>query len=111
MYHNSRFKNEATKRGLVIEYDPRIGWSITSPSEQLIDFCIAHSLEDIQISRDDLTAFFTGGITGGKSGRMTAPRRTSNYRRYVCPGCGNIARTTKDMTLICGDCMEEMILS
>ena len=112
-YHNSRFKNEATKRGLCIGYDSRIGWSITSPSEQLLDFCIGNSLEDIQIARDDLSGFFSGGISGGKSTvrGITRTGRTSNYRRYVCPTCGNIARTTKDMHLICGGCMEEMVFS
>ena len=112
-YHNKRFRDEAVKRGLRIDYDKRIGWSITSPTEQLMDFCISHGLEDIQIARDDFYGFFTGGIEGGKS-RGTAPiRRTggSNYRRYVCPSCGNIARTTKDMKLLCGECMELMLLS
>lgn len=53
-YHNKRFRQEAEKRALHIDYDSRIGWSVTSPTEELIDFCIAHSLEDIQIARDDL---------------------------------------------------------
>ena len=31
-----------------------------------------------------------------------------HYRRYVCPVCGMIARTTKDAHLICGDCLAPM---
>lgn len=104
-YHNSRFKAEAEKRGLIIEYDSRIGHPITYPSENLLSFCIENNLEDIQISRDDFSGFFTGGKSA--TGR-TAKRTNNNYRRYVCPICGSIARTTKDMILICGTCMEHM---
>ncbi len=52
-YHNKRFKIEAEKRGLVIEYDSRIGWSVTSPSEVLIDLIIACGFDDIHIGRND----------------------------------------------------------
>ncbi len=38
-YHNKRFKEEAEKRGLLIDYDPKIGWSITQPSPALKSFC------------------------------------------------------------------------
>ena len=111
-YHNSRFKSEAERRGLIIEYNPRIGHSITSPSEDLIAFCIDNDLENIQISRNDFYGFFTGGAAGGKSVTGSPPKRTgNNSRRYVCPVCGSIARTTKDMLLICGTCMEQMLLS
>lgn len=110
-YHNKRFKQEAEQRGLRIDYDSRIGFSITSPSEQLLDFCIENSLTDIQIGRNDAQSFYRGGVPGRKS--ATGIQRTggSNYRRYICPVCGNIARTTKDMLLICGSCAEAMILS
>lgn len=37
-YHNKRFKQEAEKRGLIIEYDKRIGWSITSLQEETKKF-------------------------------------------------------------------------
>lgn len=30
-YHNKRFKAEAERRGLLIGYDSRIGWSVTKP--------------------------------------------------------------------------------
>lgn len=85
-YHNKRFRDEAVKRGLCIGYDKRIGWSATSPTERLLEFCIANSLEDIQIARDDMASFFLGGISGGLSGRCPV-RRTggSNYRRYCVP--------------------------
>ncbi|MCD7833979.1 MAG: hypothetical protein LUH00_08325 [Lachnospiraceae bacterium] len=111
-YHNKRFRDEAVKRDLCIDYDSRIGYSITSPTEQLLDFCVSNGLEDILIARDDLYGMYHGGMRGGKSRPIgTGTTRGSNYRRYVCPKCGNIARTTKDMKLICGDCMEIMLIS
>lgn len=32
-YHNKHFKEEAEKRGLLIEHDDKYGWTITSPAE------------------------------------------------------------------------------
>ncbi len=111
-YHNKRFRDEATKRDLDIEYDSRIGFSITSPTENLINFCIDNGLEDIQMGRNDLYGMYHGGMNGGQSHTTGTGRKTgSNYRRYVCPTCGNIARTTKDMILICGTCSQVMALS
>ena len=37
-YHNRRFKIEAEKRGLIIEKEDVVGWSVTSPSAGLIEF-------------------------------------------------------------------------
>lgn len=112
-YHNKRFKAEAEKRGLIIDYDNRIGWSITNPSEDLLDVIITYGFEDIQIGRNEFSSFFIGGIGGGsRSGNdgATAPiRKKSNSIKMVCPCCGNIARVTKQTNLICGDCMEHMI--
>lgn len=106
-YHNKRFKAEAEKRGLQIDYDSRIGWSITSPTENLLDFCIENNLQDILISRDDLTGF-SPSITRGTG--AASPVRTSSYRKHICPCCKSTARTTKDMKLICGECNVPMTM-
>lgn len=42
----------------------------------------------------------------GSAPAITATR--NNSRRFVCPKCGMIARTTRVARLICGDCMEVM---
>lgn len=39
-YHNKRFRDAAVSRDLQISYDSRIGWSITEPTEALIDFIV-----------------------------------------------------------------------
>lgn len=112
-YHNKRFKAEAEARGLVIDYDSRIGWSITSPSEELLDFIITYGFEDILIGRNEFTSFI-GGIGAGGNGGTTTPttpkiKKKGNSIKMICPCCGAIARVTKTTNLICGDCMEHMI--
>ena len=31
--------------------------------------------------------------------------------KYICPKCGNSCRATKVINLICGDCMEKMVVA
>lgn len=107
-YHNKRFKAEAEQRGLQIDYDSRIGWSLTSPTEDLLNFCIENGLTDILIARNDLIGF-NPAITRGKGTASTT--RRSSYRKHICPKCLSTARTTKDMKLICGECNEVMIMT
>ena len=52
-YHNRKFKAAAEACDLHIDYDERIGWSVTSPTEALIDFIIEEGWEDICMSRED----------------------------------------------------------
>lgn len=33
-----------------------------------------------------------------------------NVRKYQCPKCGNSVRATKEVNIICGDCMIKMEL-
>lgn len=102
-YHNKRFKEQAEQRGLIIEYDKRIGYSITSPSEELIAFVNEMGWSDIDLSRksEDLLSF------GGSSGRTTKP---SSTRKYICPCCHNSVRATKFVNIACLDCDEIMII-
>lgn len=110
-YHNSRFRKEAEARGLQIGYDPRIGWSITEPTENLIDFIVACGFEDIRIGRNDVEGFLSGG--GAKAGNGVPGTGTkikkSNSIKWICPGCGAIVRSTKFVNIMCGDCGEHFI--
>lgn len=66
-YHNKRFKAEAEKRGLKIEYNSRIGWSITRPTEELLDFIIENNFTDILLGRNDVVSYTPGiGVKGGQ---------------------------------------------
>lgn len=108
-YHSKKFKLEAEKHGLHIEYDSRIGWSLTEPTEELIEWVIENGFEDFRLGRNEFQEMIVGIGTGGKS--ITPPKfpKKSNSIKMICPCCGNIARVTKTTNLICGDCIEQMI--
>ena len=40
VYHNRRFKEQAEAHGLTVDHHEKYGWTITSPSEELLDFRI-----------------------------------------------------------------------
>ena len=103
-YHSKKFKTEAEKHGLHIEYDKRIGWSLTEPTEELIEWVIENGFEDFRLGRNEFQEII------GKSGGMKPkfPKK-SNSIKMICPRCENIARVTKTTNLICGDCLQKMI--
>lgn len=114
-YHNRKFKEEAEKHMIQIDKHDKYGWTLTSPTEELLDYIILQGWDGIEICRNlGLQGF--GGISGGKTaGKPGAPTGTakikpkgSNSRKHTCPVCGRIARTTTDFPLICGICHEEM---
>ena len=101
-------KLEAEKHGLHIEYDSRIGWSLTEPTEELIEWVIENGFEDFRLGRNEFQEMIIG--TGGKSsGTASKFPKKSNSIKMICPCCGNIARVTKTTNLICGDCLQKMI--
>lgn len=112
VYHNRKFKEEAERRGLVIEHHEKYGWTITHPSERLLEWIIETGWTEIDMER----GFSLGGVggTGGKDGKgMDVPgaptKRPSSTRKYHCPKCGMSVRATKTVNIICGDCNETMI--
>lgn len=111
-YHNKRFKKEAEARGLNIEHYGSYGWTVTSPTEELIEFCIDCGFEDIQCGRNEFTglAIGIGGKTGNPGGKKTpgAPKK-GNSIKWVCPCCGAIVRSTKVLNIVCGDCNEPFV--
>lgn len=115
-YHNRRFKEEAEKHMIQIDKHDKYGWTITTPTEELLDYIILQGWEQIEMSHE----IFFGGFTGVGGGKATGKPTTgtgakikpkgSNSRKHICPACGRIARTTTDFPLICGICHEEMIV-
>ncbi len=111
-YHNKKFKDKAESVGLIIEYDKRIGWSVTSPSEELIDYIINKGWTDILINRNE--GFSYGGISGGKStsgSDSSDTKKPSSTRKYICPCCGMSVRATRIVNILCGDCQEQMVVA
>ena len=97
-YHSKKFKLEAEKHGLHIEYDSRIGWSITEPTEELIEWVIENGFENFRLGRNEFQEAIIG--IGGQSG--TAPKFPKKNNSII-------ARVTKTTNLICGDCLQKMI--
>ena len=108
-YHNKRFRDKAEQCDLKISYDPRIGWSITEPTEALIDFIISQGWEDIHMGRTDGYIRTGPGGTAQPGGGITGGRRPSSTRKLICPKCGQSVRATKKVNILCGDCMERMV--
>lgn len=93
-YHNKFFKDEAEKRGLIIEYDKTIGWSVTTPSPELKSFVNAMKWKKITLSR---------GMEIKDKGK-----KPSSTRKYECPCCGMSVRATRDVRIACMECDEVM---
>lgn len=114
-YHNKRFKEEAERRGLHIEHHEKYGWTITSPTEALIDYIISQGWTEVDMSRGGGIQWTPGGSPGGKArsggqapGVPGTPKKSST-RKLVCPCCGNSVRATKAVRIMCMDCMEQMV--
>ena len=96
-YHNKKFKLEAEKRDLQIDYHQTYGWTITTPTDNLVEWCIENDLSEIRVTRHEgKHAFIT-----------TTGTKTSSTRKYICPICGLSVRATKTVSIICGNCFNQ----
>ena len=108
-YHNRKFREEAERRGLLVEHSDKYGWSHTSPSDLLLDFVLENDLTDILINRNEFSGFQMGG-TGTHNGTPITPTaKKSSSRKYICPCCGTSIRATKKVNIGCLDCGVQMI--
>lgn len=116
-YHNKRFKKEAEARGLIIEYAQGIGYSVTKPSQEFIEVIKSHGIEKpLDINRDGALAGMLGitggngnGIQGGSGGGGAVKKPKCSTRKYICPKCNNSFRATKDINVMCMDCLEQFV--
>lgn len=113
VYHNKKFKEEAEKRDLKIEHHDRYGWTITTPTDSLVNWCILHDLSEIKVTRHDFSGFSLPPVGGGeKAGDSddtapATPRKKSSTRKLVCPCCGASVRATRKIRVICGECYDK----
>lgn len=111
-YHNKVFKASAEEHGLIVTRSDKYGWSHTEPSDELLLWILKNDIQDIKLSRMPESLYWMSGGNSTRGGTLPPTKpKGSNSRRYCCPNCGNIARTTKLMNLICGDCLVEMLAS
>ena len=111
MYHSKKFKEVAESVGLIVTRTEKYGWSHTEPSDALIEWILDHDIEEIRINRNEPTGIRVVGGNTAASGGLTpiGSNPNSHSRKYLCPCCGNSVRATKQVNVICGDCMEKMI--
>ena len=107
-YHNRRFKEAAESRDLIVEHHEKYGWTITSPSEGLLDFVIDNGLTDILIFRNENSGPKVGGTGTHARTNGISITKPSSTRKYVCPSCGMSVRATRDVRIMCMDCGEQM---
>lgn len=109
-YHNRKFRDEAVKHMIAIEHHEKYGWTLTSPTDELLEYILLQGWEEIEMNRG--IHWGIGGSTGGKaaggSGGVPEDKQKpkgSNSRKYVCPCCGAIVRATRDLEIMCKPCM------
>lgn len=108
-YHNKRFKTAAEARDLSISYDPRIGWSITEPTDALLEFILEQGWGEIHMNRNEGLMIRGGGTPSGGPGTAFKTGKGSNSRKYQCPCCGCSVRATKAVNVACLDCGVPMV--
>ena len=121
-YHNKNFKREAEARGLLIGYHKYIGYSLTEPTPEFIQVLNDNGIEKpIDINRDGEIWFGGLGIGGaggtgtdGNNGPIGVDgkpiKKKGSTRKYICSGgCGCSFRATKDINVMCMDCMAEYV--
>ena len=111
MYHNKRFKEAAEAHGLIVERDPKYGWTITSANDEMLTFIEENQLDRIHITRNEFQWLRIPGLTGNGDKAIVKDTSKSNSRKYICPCCGNSVRATKVVNIACVDCREIMVFA
>ena len=111
-YHNRKFRDAAEAHGLIVGHHEKYGWTITTPSDELLEVILKYDLTDILINRNAFGGFQITG-TGTHNGVPTfvgvSPRKSSS-RKYACPCCGMSIRATRVVNVACLDCDEQLLL-
>lgn len=108
-YHNGTFKRIAETHGLICYKEGQYGWN-TKPGDNLVEYALSNGWNEIRIGRNTLTLSLGAPLAGGQPTQPEG-KRPSSTRKYICPQCGNSCRATKELNLICGDCMVPLKLA
>ena len=91
--HNKFFKELAEKVGMIVERVERRGWATTFLSDNLKSIVKESNVEDV---------FKAARI---EPDREDKEREKKPVNKYIC-GCGVVMKSTKELDIICGKCME-----
>lgn len=123
--HNKKFKEICDKVGLYCEQMGRFGWAATHEPQKnsdelknvLAEYIEQGDADAIDIQRKDYALKVTkggsgeAGVGGSDEEGVSAgtKKRKSNQIKYICPKCGTSVRATKQVRIMCADCMELML--
>ncbi|MDR0325032.1 MAG: SprT-like domain-containing protein [Oscillospiraceae bacterium] len=93
-YHNEKYKTAAEAHGLTITYNDKYGWHDSTLKDPAI-------IEKLKVNRQ---AFKVARQTA----QPKASGKKSSSRKYTCPACAITVRATKEVSIMCADCMELM---
>ena len=112
-YHNKRFKAEAEHRGLSIEKAKTIGYSVTTPTAEFIDYINSLGVDEnnFKFFRKLPTMMSVGGSGNGDGesedgGEDAEPKKKST--KYTCPCCGASVRGEVGLKIESKRCNELM---
>lgn len=106
-YHNKKFKEEAERVGLECYHTEKYGWN-TKAGDKMIQYALDNDWSEILIARETKGGYTTTTTTTTTTTPTTGVKQPSSTRKYICPNCGQSIRATKDVNVICGDCMVKM---
>jgi len=93
-YHNKKFKEEAEKRGLIIEHAKTIGWSVTTLTEETKQF-----IDSLNIKQDAFKFFRELPIAKEKE-----VKGKSKTLKYECPTCHIEIKSKEEVKVLCQKC-------
>ena len=121
--HNKKFGATCSLIGLANKADDYLGWTTHCPwadsSDELHELLERYKEEGrpelLQVNRmDEKGVVWKPGKGEGGTGEEGAntgtekKKKKSNQIKYVCPHCGTSVRATKQVRIMCADCMELM---
>lgn len=91
VYHNKKFKEQAELRGLKIEKDKTIGWSLSSLTDSGKQY-----VASLKINKEAFD-YWRNAI------EIKSDKPKVVLNKYICP-CGVKVTSRKPINIICGDC-------
>ena len=82
-YHNRKFRDAALAHGLIVDHHDKYGWTITTPSDALLEVILKYELSDILLNRNEFGGFqITGTEDATKQLRNKALQEAMLEIRY-----------------------------
>jgi hypothetical protein len=93
-FHNKHYKEYAERFGLKVEKTDKYGYADTKLNSDTLNL-----VKELNFNQEAFTLYrFTDGKVNKKKGSI----------KHICPLCHCVARTTKEIPLICGSCEADM---